>query len=132
MSAITNFIMKPHYPTQLTLYTCPVVNIFVRFFQSSHYFDALRKRTSTETINEFKQHQAIYRKAISTSYKTQAVLFIATFVLAIMFPPGSMAYSVLAFANTTFFLGIPSLWATDKFFYKSSSFLASGFEMLKA
>lgn len=110
----TNLIMRPHYRTQLALYSLPVVNLFVRSFQSNHYFDALRQRR--ETLDQFKEHQQIYRNAITNSYKIQAALFITTLALAILFPPGGVAFS---FASTVFFLSIPNLWILDKRLYQS-------------
>lgn len=89
-SPIKTFLLKDHAPTQYFLYSVPVVNVFVRTFQSYHSLDDAFNLDDT-VKNDFEIKKTNFKKYMHTAIGMQLAIAISALALYILLPPATIA-----------------------------------------
>jgi hypothetical protein len=81
LSPIKNLILRDHAPTQVLLYSVPIVNVLVRAFQSYHSLD------NVASTHSFRIKKENFKSHMKTAIGIQLALTISTLALCILLPP---------------------------------------------
>lgn len=111
-NSLSDFLLRDHAPTQITLYSLPVVNVLVRFFHSIHSLDSFENNDfSSDNIDQFEAKKARFQSYLTTAIQIQIALAITGFVLGILFPPHKKMASLI---SASFALGALSSFLCDR------------------
>lgn len=100
-----NFVMTDHAPTQVALYSIPIVGVFIRFYQMQHIFDDIRGNPTDISITAFNAQKERIQSSISCSVKIQFAISISAFACALLFAPMSLGFTIAAHIGDAFFCG---------------------------
>ncbi|MBA3602364.1 MAG: hypothetical protein H0W50_01675 [Parachlamydiaceae bacterium] len=104
MGPIKNFLLKDHLPTQIFLSSIPVVNVFLRIFQSSHSLD------NVENISSFENKKINFKFFMFTALTLQISLLIIIIYPCIVAP---QIFPIFTLTNKILFGLLLSNWITD-------------------